>query len=289
MPLDPPVISARAAPYGAEHSYVRASLAFPPRECRRPSLLALLACALVAGCGGGDDSGDQQAPPAGAAGGLPEARTGKTLAELLPETCRRAGRCWRRRASSSRTGKNRFGFALFSPTARRSRTRAWRVYVAPAGGGPAQRAVPGALRVAGGEAAVPEPPDGRPTRTRPSRSTSAKIPFEKPGQVRGARHRAAGREARGRRRSAAPAVVVKKAADDPIPAVGTAPPRIHTPTRGGRGRRRRLDRHPPAARRRCTTSTSPTCSARSRWCSCSPRRCCARAACAARSWTSPSR
>ena len=72
----------------------------------------------------------------------------------------------------------------------------------------------------------------RQTATDPNAAKSiytAQIPFAKPG-----RYEVLGIAKQGKKLVAATlpqaGVVVKKAADDPIPAVGTAPPRIHTPT-----------------------------------------------------------
>jgi ABC-type glycerol-3-phosphate transport system substrate-binding protein len=49
---------------------------------RRISIAALLACALLAGCGGDDSSSDENAPPAAKAQDFPKPG-GKSLRDLL--------------------------------------------------------------------------------------------------------------------------------------------------------------------------------------------------------------
>ena len=121
IPLDPPVMSA-ARVHMARALYFELRLRLPRRRELRPSSHpwqpALLVCAvLVAGCGGDDStSGDQQAPPAGAGQGLPEARTASRSRSCWHRPPGMAP-CSRHRASSSAPGKHRFGFALFSPLA----------------------------------------------------------------------------------------------------------------------------------------------------------------------------
>jgi hypothetical protein len=199
----------------------------PPVSARWILLLALLVGALLAGCGGNDSSsGDQQAPPAAKAEDFPKPN-GKSLAELLQD----AGGTGPVLAPSGlelRTGKNRFGFALFSRSREQITDASVAVYVAPAGGGPAEGPY-----LARWESLEVRPQfQSRQTASDPDSAKSiytAEIPFAKPGQynVVGIA-RIGGKLVPATTPSAG--VVVKKESADPIPAVGTRPPRIHTPT-----------------------------------------------------------
>lgn len=199
----------------------------PPVSARWILLLALLVGTLVAGCGGDDSSsGDQQAPPAAKAEDFPKPN-GKSLAELLKD----AGGTGPVLAPSGlelRTGKNRFGFALFSRSREQITDASVAVYVAPAGGGPAEGPY-----LARWESLEVRPQfQSRQTASDPDSAKSiytAEIPFAKPGQynVVGIA-RIGGKLVPATTPSAG--VVVKKESADPIPAVGTRPPRIHTPT-----------------------------------------------------------
>ena len=98
---------------------------------------ALLVCALLAGCGGDDSSsGDQQAPPAAQAKDFPKPN-GKSIAELLKDTAGN-GPVLAPSGLELRTGKHRFGFALFTRSREQITDASVAVYVAPAGGGPAK-------------------------------------------------------------------------------------------------------------------------------------------------------
>jgi hypothetical protein len=199
----------------------------PPVSARWILLLALLVGALIAGCGGDDSSsGDQQAPPAAKAEDFPKPN-GKSLAELLKD----AGGTGPVLAPSGlelRTGKNRFGFALFSRSREQITDASVAVYVAPAGGGPAEGPY-----LARWESLEVRPQfQSRQTASDPDSAKSiytAEIQFVKPGQynVVGIA-RIGGKLVPATTPSAG--VVVKKESADPIPAVGTRPPRIHTPT-----------------------------------------------------------
>ena len=199
----------------------------PPVSARWILLLALLVGALIAGCGGDDSSsGDQQAPPAAKAEDFPKPN-GKSLAELLKD----AGGTGPVLAPSGlelRTGKNRFGFALFSRSREQITDASVAVYVAPAGGGP----VEGPYLARWESLEVRPQFQSRQTASDPDSAKSiytAEIPFAKPGQynVVGIA-RIGGKLVPATTPSAG--VVVKKESGDPIPAVGTRPPRIHTPT-----------------------------------------------------------
>ncbi|HMJ97302.1 MAG TPA: hypothetical protein VK486_15720 [Thermoleophilaceae bacterium] len=196
-------------------------------SARRISVPALLACVLLAGCGGGDSSsGDQQAPPAARAKDFPKPN-GKSLAALLKETGGN-GPVLAPAGLELRTGKHRFGFALFSRSRAQITDASVGVYVAPAGGGPAK----GPYLARWESIAAPPRFQSRQTATDPNSATSiytAEIPFEAPGryELLGIA-RLGGKLVPATLPSAG--VVVKKESGDPIPAVGTRPPRIHTPT-----------------------------------------------------------
>jgi hypothetical protein len=187
----------------------------------------LLVCALLAGCGGDDSSsGDQQAPPAAKAKDFPTPN-GDSIAELL----KGAGGNGPVLAPSGlelRTGKHRFGFALFTPSREQITDASVAVYAAPAGGGPAS----GPYLARWESLEVTPQFQSRQTASDPDAAKSiytAEIPFDKPGQydIVGIA-RIGGKLVAATTPSAG--VVVKKESDDPIPAVGTRPPRIHTPT-----------------------------------------------------------
>ena len=102
------------------------------------------------------------------------------------------------------------------------------VYTAPAGGGPAE----GPYLARWESLAVPPQFQSRQTASDPDAANSiytAEIPFDKPG-----RYDLVGIARIGGKlvpaTTPSPGVVVKKESGDPIPAVGTRPPRIHTPT-----------------------------------------------------------
>jgi hypothetical protein len=187
----------------------------------------LLVCALFAGCGGDDSSsGDQQAPPAAKANDFPKPN-GKSMAELLKGVGGN-GPVLAPSGLELRTGKHRFGFALFTPAREQITDASVAVYAAPAGGGPAS----GPYLARWESLEVTPQFQSRQTASDPDAAKSiytAEIPFDKPGQYDlvgiariGGKLVAATTPSAG--------VVVKKESDDPIPAVGTRPPRIHTPT-----------------------------------------------------------
>jgi hypothetical protein len=187
----------------------------------------LLVCALFAGCGGDDSSsGDQQAPPAAKANDFPKPN-GKSMAELLKGVGGN-GPVLAPSGLELRTGKHRFGFALFTPAREQITDASVAVYAAPAGGGPAS----GPYLARWESLEVTPQFQSRQTASDPDAAKSiytAEIPFDKPGQYDlvgiariGGKLVAATTPSAG--------VVVKKETDDPIPAVGTRPPRIHTPT-----------------------------------------------------------
>jgi len=194
-------------------------------SARATCIAILLGCALLAGCGG-DDSADQQAPPPAKAADFPKPR-GKTLVDLL-EQVGGNGPVMAPSGLELRTGTNRFGFALFTRSREQITDASVAVYAAPAGGGPAKGPY-----LARYESIETKPQfQSRQTATDPDSAKSiytTEIPFDKPGNY----------ELLGVARLGGKLVpattpmggaVVKKASGDPIPAVGTRPPRIHTPT-----------------------------------------------------------
>ena len=191
------------------------------------SVAALLVCALLAGCGGDDSSsGDQPAPPAAKAEDFPKPN-GRSIATLLDEVGGN-GPVLAPSGLELRTGKHRFGFALFTRSREQITDASVAVYVAPAGGGPAK----GPYLARWESLAVRPQFQSRQTASDPDAAKSiytADVQFDKPGQydlVGIARIH--GKLVAATTPSAG--VVVKKESADPIPAVGTRPPRIHTPT-----------------------------------------------------------
>lgn len=186
--------------------------------------LALLAAVMVASGCGGDDSGGQPAPPPARAADFPKAN-GKSLGQLFQSLGK--GPVLAPSGQEFRTGKQRFGFALFKPDRSQITNASVALYVAPMGG-----AATGPYLARYEDLSVKPQFQSRQTATDPNAAKSiysAQIPFDKPG-----RYQVLGIAKQGKKLVAATlpqaGIVVKKAADDPIPAVGTAPPRIHTPT-----------------------------------------------------------
>jgi len=195
-------------------------------DARRIPIAALLACALLAGCGGDDSSSDDQPPPAAKAADFPKPG-GKSLLELLNEVGG-SGPVLAPSGLELRTGTHRFGFALFNRSREQITNASVAVYAAPAGGGPAKGPYPARY-----ESIEVKPQfQSRQTASDPDSAKSiytAEIPFDRPGKYEllglarvGGKLVAAATPGGG--------VVVKNESGDPIPAVGTSPPRIHTPT-----------------------------------------------------------
>jgi hypothetical protein len=189
--------------------------------------IALIAVAcLVAGCGGGDDSSDEKAPPAARAEHFPKPDGGERLTDLMANLG--SGPVLAPAAQEFRTGTERVGFALFNPDRSQITDASVALYVARAGGGPAR----------GPYLARYESLDVRPqfqsrqTSADPDAAKSiytARIPFDRPGryEVLGVARRSGKLVAA---TTAVPGIRVKDRANDSIPAVGETPPRIHTPT-----------------------------------------------------------
>jgi hypothetical protein len=188
-------------------------------------LALVIAALLIAGCGGDSGSGDENAPPPARAQDFPKAK-GETLQQLLASLS--SGPVLAPSGQEFRTGNQRFGFALFRKDRSQITNASVAVYAAPAGGGPAK----GPYLARYESLSVRPQFQSRQTATDPNAAKSiysTRIPFAKPG-----RYEILGIARQGKKLVAATlpqaGIVVKKASDDPIPAVGTAPPRIHTPT-----------------------------------------------------------
>jgi hypothetical protein len=195
-------------------------------SARTTSVAVLLTCALLAGCGGDDSSSGDQPPPPAKAENFPKPG-GKSLTELLNEVGG-SGPVLAPSGLELRTGTQRFGFALFSRSREQITDASVAVYVAPAGGGPAK----GPYLARYESLSIKPQFESRQTASDPDAARSiytAQIPFDKPGK-----YEVLGIARLGGKLVPAttpmPGVEVKKKAGDPIPAVGTRPPRIHTPT-----------------------------------------------------------
>ena len=193
--------------------------------------IALIAVALlIAGCGDESGSGDEQAPPPARAQDFPKA-SGKTLQDLLGKLG--SGPVLAPSGAEFRTGTQRVGFALFKPDRSQITDASVAVYVAPAGGGQAKGPY-----LAKYESLEVRPQfQSRQTASDPDAAKSvytAEVPFDKPG-----RYDLVGIAKQGGKlvvaTPASAGILVKDAAKDKIPAVGSAPPRIHTPTEASVG------------------------------------------------------
>jgi hypothetical protein len=190
-----------------------------------PMIVALAAAALVgAGCGG-SDSTDEKAPPPARAQDFPKPK-GKSIRQLLAGLP--SGPVLAPSGSVFRPGKDRVGFALFRRDRSQITNASVALYAAPAGGGPAN----GPYLARYEDLSVKPQFQSRQTATDPNAAKSiytVSIPFAKPGT-----YELLGIAKQGGKLVAATlpsaGLVVKSAAKDPIPAVGSAPPRIHTPT-----------------------------------------------------------
>ena len=185
---------------------------------------------LIAGCSDDSSSEDEQAPPPARAQDFPKPN-GKSLQELLADLG--SGPVLAPSGQEFRTGTERFGFALFKEDRSQITDASVAVYAAPAGGGPAK----GPYLARYESLAVTPQFQSRQTATDPDAARSiytTEIPFEKPGQ-----YELLGIARQGGKLVAAttptPGIVVKDPAKDAIPAVGSTPPRIHTPTEASAG------------------------------------------------------
>jgi hypothetical protein len=185
---------------------------------------------LLAGCGEESGSGDQQPPPPARAQDFPKPK-GESLRDLLADLG--SGPVLAPSAQEFRTGKQRFGFALFRKDRSQITDASVAVYVSPAGGGAAQ----GPYLARYESLAVRPQFQSRQTASDPTAAQSiytTEIPFDKPG-----RYEVLGIARRGGKLVAASlpqaGIVVKDASKDDIPKVASSPPRIHTPTEASVG------------------------------------------------------
>ena len=194
-------------------------------------LAVLMALALlVAGCGDDSGSGDEEAPPPARAQDFPKPN-GKSLRDLLADLGK--GPVLAPSGQEFRTGRERFGFALFKADRSQITDASVAVYAAPAGGGPAK----GPYLAKYESLAVTPQFQSRQTASDPDAASSiytTEIPFDAPG-----RYELLGIARQGGKLVAATlpqaGIVVKDPAKDRIPAVGSTPPRIHTPTEASAG------------------------------------------------------
>ena len=206
--------------------------------------------------------GDEKAPPPARAQDFPKPGN-QSLRELLADVSA-AARCSRPRARSSAPASS--GSA--SRCSRKDRSQitdaSVAVYVAPAGGGPAR----GPYLARYESMAVTPQFQSRQTASDPNAAKSiytTEIPFDKPGRwevlgiARSGGKLAAASSAAGRDRGEG-----RGEGRDPE---GGRHPAAHPHADGGERRAATSPRSTPGCRRRrCTTTTSRTCSARSRWC-----------------------
>ena len=192
--------------------------------------LLALAALLIVGCGDSSNSSDEQAPPPARAQDFPKPK-GDSLRQLLADLG--SGPVLAPSGQEYRTGNQRFGFALFRKDRSQITDASVAVYVAPVGGGAAR----GPYLARYESLAVGPQFQSRQTASDPNAAKSiytTEIPFRKPGQ-----YEVLGIARRGGKLVAASlpqaGIVVKDASKDDIPAVGSTPPRIHTPTNASAG------------------------------------------------------
>jgi hypothetical protein len=195
---------------------------------RRAFAAVLLACALLAGCGGdeGDDS-PSDPPPEATPDQFPRAE-GRTLADLRRDLPK-GGPVLAPTVSHFIAGqKNRLGFGLFTSERAQIADARAAVYVARAGGGEAMGPY-----VAHYESLDVKPQfESETTLQDPDAAKTlyvADVPLDKPG-----RYEVLGMALLDDRlvaaTSAMPQLIVGDRKRDPVPARGETPPRIHTPT-----------------------------------------------------------
>jgi hypothetical protein len=195
---------------------------------RRAFAAVLLACALLAGCGGDDtEDGSNEPPPVPSPDQFPRAE-GRTLADLRKELPK-GGPVLAPTTSHFIAGqKNRLGFGLFTSSRAQIADASAAVYVAPAGGGEALGPF-----VAHYQSLEVKPQFASETTIEDRAAAKtlyvADVPFERPGRY----------EVLGMARlddrlvaatSAMPQLVVVGPKRDPVPGPGDTPPAIHTPT-----------------------------------------------------------
>jgi hypothetical protein len=195
-------------------------------------VVALVACALLGGCGGDDGDGAESRPPPVANPADFPKPNGRSLAELR-ESLGKGGPVLAPSVLVLTTGENRFGFGLFERDRSQIADAKVVVYVAPVGGGPANGPY-----VARYESLEVKPQfQSQQSAQDPDSAKSvyvAEVPFDTPGEY----------EILGIARlddrlvaatSASGPLSVAKPGQDPVPRVGEQAPRIHTPTTADAG------------------------------------------------------
>ena len=181
---------------------------------------------MAAGCGGGGSDSSSNAPPEARPDQFPRSE-GQTLAQLrqdLPQ----GGPVLAPTGSFFVTGDNRLGFGLFTTSRAQIADATAAVYIAPLGGGQASGPY-----VAHFQSLAVKPPFQSQTTLKDPDSAKtlyvASVPFKKPG-----RYQVLGMARLDDRlvaaTSATPQLIVVPPNKDPVPGVGDAPPKIHTPT-----------------------------------------------------------
>ncbi len=181
---------------------------------------------MAVGCGGGGDDSSSNEPPQARPDQFPRSE-GQTLAQLrqdLPQ----GGPVLAPTGSFFVTGDNRLGFGLFTTSRAQIADATAAVYIAPLGGGQASGPY-----VAHFQSLAVKPPFQSQTTLKDPDSAKtlyvASVPFKKPG-----RYQVLGMARLDDRlvaaTSATPQLIVVPPNKDPVPGVGDAPPRIHTPT-----------------------------------------------------------
>jgi hypothetical protein len=181
---------------------------------------------VAVGCGGGGDDSSSKEPPQARPDQFPRSE-GQTLAQLrqdLPQ----GGPVLAPTGSYFVTGDNRLGFGLFTTSRAQIADATAAVYIAPVGGGQASGPYVAHFQ----SLAVKSPFQSQTTLKDPDSAKTlyvASVPFKKPG-----RYQVLGMARLDDRlvaaTSAAPQLIVVPPSKDPVPGVGDAPPRIHTPT-----------------------------------------------------------
>ena len=181
---------------------------------------------MAVGCGGGGDDSSSNEPPQARPDQFPRSE-GQTLAQLrqdLPQ----GGPVLAPTGSFFVTGDNRLGFGLFTTSRAQIADATAAVYIAPLGGGQASGPY-----VAHFQSLAVKPPFQSQTALKDPDSAKtlyvASVPFKKPG-----RYQVLGMARLDDRlvaaTSATPQLIVVPPNKDPVPGVGDAPPKIHTPT-----------------------------------------------------------
>lgn len=182
------------------------------------TILALVAAALIAGCGASDDATSGETAPPASEFPSPEGQSITEFAESVGKTndvvVSPAGQTYE-------IGKNRFGFGVFNPDASEINDAQIAIYAAR-GSGPAEGPFPARIESLKTKPAfASETAEAEPVTV----AYVTDLKFDKPGEWRLA---AVIKQGDGQVASLLPSIEV--GAYPEIPDVGEAPPKIHTPT-----------------------------------------------------------